>query len=87
MQEGDKIERVSSVPPIKLEYERFSRYQGSIITTIRLTAAEPVVNISIPVTYLAGFQLETVFPESYESKIEDGAVIYSFDTRNNRSLG
>lgn len=71
---------------ITLEYERFSRYQGAITTTIRLTAAEPVVNVSIPVAYLSGFQLETVFPESYESKIEDGAVIYSFDTGNNRTL-
>lgn len=71
---------------ITVEYERFSRHKGEIKTTIHLTGVQQHVNVSIPVTYLSAFKLETVFPGSYESKIESGAVLYTFDSGNSTSL-
>ncbi|QEC53896.1 hypothetical protein EDD80_10871 [Anseongella ginsenosidimutans] len=77
---------MSAKENITLEYERFSRYQGQMKTTIHLEGGPRIANIRIPITYLSGFKLETVFPESYESKIEGDAIVYSFDTGNNQSL-
>lgn len=64
---------------IVLDYEKFMRFEGQASLRFSFAQADSLTRISLPVSYLDYFKIETVVPEPVESSVQAGEIIYTFN--------